>query len=258
MTGPVLRADDINVGLGGRVIVEKARVKMRRGEFSVLVGPNGAGKTTLIRALAGLLPADGKITLEDRPLSSFTPNERARRIAYLPQGNVFHWPMPVETIVALGRYPHADPFSTPGDSDRDAVHAALAATRTEDLAARPVTTLSGGERARVALARALATRATVLLADEPTVSLDARHQLIVMNVLRDAARKGAAVLAVLHDLSLAARFADDVLLMQGGRLVTQGPPASVLTPDRIAAVFGVSTQMTEIDGARVPIAHTPL
>jgi iron complex transport system ATP-binding protein len=258
MNAPVLRADDVSVSLGGRTIVEKARVKLRRGEFSVLVGPNGAGKTTLIRALAGLLPADGKIALEDKPLPAFTPQERARRIAYLPQGNVFHWPMPVETIVALGRYPHGDPFSTPDETDRNAVRAALAATGTEGFAARSVTTLSGGERARVALARALATQAPVLLADEPTVSLDARHQLVVMNVLREAARKGAAVLAVLHDLALAARFADDVLLMQGGRLVTQGEPRRVLTPERIAQVFGVSAQMMEIDGARVPIAYAPL
>jgi iron complex transport system ATP-binding protein len=240
------------------MIVERARVKLRRGELTVLVGPNGAGKTTLIRALAGLLPADGRITLDDKPLPSFDPRERARRIAYLPQGNVFHWPMPVEAVVALGRYPHADPFAAASQRDRDAVRAALAATDTEAFAARPVTSLSGGERARVALARALATQAPVLLADEPTVSLDARHQLIVMNVLREAAHNGTAVLAVLHDLSLAARFADNVLLMQDGRIVTQGEPKDVLTTERIAQVFGVSAQMLNVDGAQVPVAHRPL
>jgi iron complex transport system ATP-binding protein len=255
---PILLADNINVSLGARAIVERARVELRRGQFSILVGPNGAGKTTLIRALAGLIPADGEIRLDDKPLVLSDPRERARRIAYLPQGNVFHWPMPVEAVVALGRYPHGDPFAAPGQRDREAVSAALAATGTAGFSGRPVTSLSGGERARVALARALATQAPVLLADEPTVSLDARHQLVVMNVLRDAARNGAAVLAVLHDLSLAARFADHVLLMQNGRIVTQGNPQDVLTADRIAQVFGVSAQMMSLDGARVPVVHRPL
>jgi iron complex transport system ATP-binding protein len=255
---PTLRADDISVSLGGRTIVERARLKLRRGEFAVLVGPNGAGKTTLIRALAGLLPANGKIEFDGKPLSSLSPRARARGIAYLPQGHIFHWPMPVETVVALGRYPHGDPFATPGQDDLRAVKAALVATAAEAFASRPVTSLSGGERARVALARALATQAPVLLADEPTVSLDARHQLVVMNVLRNAARAGAAVLAVLHDLSLAARFADNVLLMQAGRIITQGEAKDVLTTERIAQVFGVAAQMVEIDGTRVPVVSRAL
>jgi len=254
----ILRADDVSVGIGSRTIVERVRVKLRRGELAILIGPNGAGKTTLIRALAGLLPSDGQISLEDKPLGSFDARERARHIAYLPQGNVFHWPMPVETVVALGRYPHGDPFGTPSEEDRVAVRDALAATATEAFAARPVTTLSGGERARVALARALATQAPVLLADEPTVSLDARHQLVVLDVLQKTARKGAAVLAVLHDLSLAARYADHALLMQNGRIVTQGEVKDVLTEERIAQVFGVEAHMTTIGGVQVPVAQRPL
>ncbi|HVX98747.1 MAG TPA: ABC transporter ATP-binding protein [Pseudorhodoplanes sp.] len=254
----ILRADDISVSLGARRIVERARVKLRRGELAVLIGPNGAGKTTLIRALAGLLPAQGRIALEDKPLSHFDPRERARRIAYLPQGNTFHWPMTVAAVVALGRYPHGDPFASPTEEDKTAVCDALAATATTPFSERPVTALSGGERARVALARALATRAPVLLADEPIVSLDARHQLVVMNVLRDTARKGAAVLAVLHDLALAARFADHVLLMQDGQIVTQGEVKDVLTETRIAQVFGVAAQMTETGGARVPLPYRAL
>ena len=257
-TGPILRADDVTVRLGGRAIIEGARVTLRRGELAVLLGPNGAGKTTLVRALAGLLPCEGAITLEDRPLASFSARERARRLAYLPQGNVFHWPMPAETIVALGRYPHSDPFSPPTEEDSAAVREALQATGTQAFAHRPVTSLSGGERARVALARALATRAPVLLADEPTVSLDARHQLVVMDLLRHDARRGGAVLAVLHDLTLAARFADHVMLMQNGRIVAQGAVKDVLTAERIASVFGVAAEIVDIGGTRVPVAHRPL
>jgi iron complex transport system ATP-binding protein len=222
-----------------------------------LVGPNGAGKTTLVRALAGLLPADGRISLDGRALSALSPRERARHIAYLPQGHAFHWPIPAAAVVALGRHPHADPFSPPSAADRAAVARALAATNIEALATRPVATLSGGERARVALARALATEAPVLLADEPTASLDPRHQLVVMELLRRAAENGA-VLAVVHDLLLAARFADRVLVMDRGRLVADAPPAEALGPERVAEVFGVATLSVEAGGGRLTIPWRPL
>ena len=252
-----LAADNVSVRLGGALIVDDATLSLRRGELAILVGPNGAGKTTLVRALAGLLPAEGSIRLEGRPLAEFSTRERARRIAYLPQGNVFHWPMPVASVVALGRYPHADPFSPPTPDDQAAVSRALAATETA-FAERAVTTLSGGERARVALARALTTQAPILLADEPTVSLDARHQLAVMELLRAAARAGGAVLAVVHDLSLAARFADRVIVMAGGRIVAQGSAKEALSAERIAAVFAVEAAMIEFGDAVIPIARRPL
>ena len=253
-----LSADNVSVRLGGAVIVEDATLSLRPGELAILVGPNGAGKTTLVRALAGLLPAEGRITLEGRPLAEFSARERACRIAYLPQGNVFHWPMPVASVVALGRYPHADPFSPPTPADQAAVGQALAATETIAFAQRAVTTLSGGERARVALARALTTQAPILLADEPTVSLDARHQLAVMALLRAAARAGGAVLAVVHDLSLAARFADRVIVMAGGRIVTQASAKEALSAERIASVFAVEAAMIEFGDAVIPIARRPL
>jgi iron complex transport system ATP-binding protein len=211
-----------------------------------------------MRALAGLIPAQGTITLDGKPLEQLTPRERARGSAYLPQGHIFHWPMSVESIVMLGRTPHADPFSSTSADDRDAVAQAIATTETQSFAERAVTTLSGGEKARVALARALATQAPVLLADEPTAALDPRHQLVVMELLRAAASRGNAILAIMHDLTLAARFADRMLVMHEGRVVASGTPDDALAPERLASVFGVEAAMVEIGDRRVPIVGRAL
>ena len=253
MSAAMLEARGVGIRLGQRQVVNAASLSLHRGHFTVLAGPNGAGKTTLLRALAGLVACEGSIVLDGRPLGAWSPRERARRIGYLPQGSAFSWPMTVESIVALGRYPHGDPFSSATPEDRRAVQSALAATATADLAHRVVTQLSGGERARVALARALATQAGLLLADEPTVSLDARHQLVVMELLQKAAHDGAAVLAVIHDLALAARFADRVIVIDRGRIVAQGEPSATLDAARIAEVFGVETEAVVIGGRTVPI-----
>jgi len=258
VTGALLRAKGVNVRLSHTDIVKDASFSLARGELTALVGPNGAGKTTLMRALAGLIAAQGHIEIEGRPLAEIPPRERARLMAYLPQGNIFHWPMPVEAIIGLGRYPHGDPFAAPTQADKAAIKDALAATAMQGFSDRAVTTLSGGERARVALARALATQAPILLVDEPTVSLDVRHQLVVMELLRKAARSGGTVLAVVHDLSLAARFAERVLVMENGRITAQGTPAQTLDPARIAEVFGVEVQMLPFDGVEIPVARRPL
>ena len=253
-----LVASNVTARIGATEIVRDASLSLAAGELVALVGPNGAGKTTLMRALAGLVPAQGAITLAGRPLASLGPPERARAIAYLPQGHIFHWPMGVEAIVMLGRTPHGDGFSAVTPDDRAAVANALAVTETEGFAERAVTTLSGGEKARVALARALATQAPVLLADEPTAALDPRHQLVVMELLREAARNGNAILAIMHDLTLAARFADRVLVMSEGKIVAEGPPAEALTPDQLASVFGVEGVTVLIGDKRVPIARRAL
>jgi iron complex transport system ATP-binding protein len=253
----LLSARNVTVRLGGTTVVERASLALHGGELAVLVGPNGAGKTTLLRALAGLIPADGALHLRGKLLAAQRPRERARNVAYLPQGHTFHWPMSVAAIVMLGREPHADPFSGTSAQDRAAVERALMTTETLAFANRAVTTLSGGERARVALARALATQAGVLLADEPTASLDPRHQLVVMALLRQSARAGNAILATMHDLTLAARFADRIIVMHQGRLVGEGAPAEALSPDRLATVFGVETQFVDLAGARIPVPLRP-
>jgi iron complex transport system ATP-binding protein len=254
---PLMTARDLTVRLGGTTVVDGVTLALHPGEIVALVGPNGAGKTTLMRALAGLVPAAGDIRLDDRTLSALPPRERARRIAYLPQGHVFHWPLPAAAVVALGRHPHADPFVPPSAADRAAVAHALAATDTAALAHRRVTTLSGGERARVALARALATGPQLLLADEPTAALDPRHQLTVMELLAAMAREGRTVLAILHDLTLAARCCSRVIVMDRGRIAGDAPPAEALAPARLAAVFGITAVAIEIGGCPVPFALRP-
>ena len=254
-----LSASNVTVSIGTKEIVRDASLSLNAGELVALVGPNGAGKTTLMRALAGLVPARGTITLAGKPLGSLGPRERARGVSYLPQGHIFHWPMSVESIVMLGRAPHADRVFI-GVAGRSRRHHARHGDDRDADASRSVavTTLSGGEKARVALARALATQAPVLLADEPTAALDPRHQLVVMELLRNAARNGNAILAIMHDLTLAARFADRVLVMNEGRIVAEGAPAEALAPERLASVFGVEAVTVAVGDKRVPIAGRAL
>lgn len=242
---PRLVATGITVTRGARRIVDNADLTLNAGEFTILAGPNGAGKTTLARTMAGLIATEGSVTFDGADLRTLAPRVRARAMSYLPQGHEFHWPMRVDSIVALGREPHADPFSQTSAKDRIAIERAMEATAVEELSPRLITTLSGGERARVAIARALATEAPVLIADEPTASLDERHQLIVMDLLQTIARQGTAVLAIIHDLALAMRFADRVVVMNKGRIVANDAPALALTPERIADVFGISVNRVE-------------
>jgi iron complex transport system ATP-binding protein len=241
-----LTAQGLGVTLAGRSVLNGISLSLTSGHLVALVGPNGAGKTTLLRALAGLIPSDGAIHAGGDALASLSLRERARRFAYLAQGHIVHWPLPARDIVALGRYPHGatDPARlTPKDSD-----AVLRAMQIADVMAfseRRVTELSGGERSRVALARVFAVEAPVILADEPTSSLDPRHQIDVMNSLRTAAGKGTLVIVVTHDLGLAARFADTVLVLSDGRLVSHGAPAEALSEQVMADVFRISAYRAE-------------
>jgi iron complex transport system ATP-binding protein len=246
MSSAMLAAQDLNVTLAGRLVLRDVTLSLSPGHLVALVGPNGAGKTTLLRALAGLVPSSGVIDVGGAALSSLSLRQRARRFAYLPQGHLVHWPLPARDIVALGRYPHGatDPARlTAGDAE--AVLRAMQAADVVEFGDRRVTELSGGERSRVALARVLAVEAPVILADEPTSSLDPRHQIDVMKALRAAADKGTLVMVVTHDLGLAARFADTVLVLSDGRLVSQGAPTDALSERIMGDVFRISAYRAE-------------
>ncbi|WP_375458261.1 ABC transporter ATP-binding protein [uncultured Enterovirga sp.] len=245
---------DLTVLFGERPVVDRVSLTLPPASLVALVGPNGAGKTSLLRALVGLVRATGTARLDGADLARMAPQARARALSYLPQGHEAHWPLPARDIVALGRIPHgaSDP-SRLRPEDSTAVDDAMRITGTGYLADRPVTTLSGGERARVALARVFAVGARLILADEPTAALDPRHQIDVMRALQEAARAGALVIAVTHDLGLAARFADRVVVMMAGRVEADGAPDAALAPEVLRRVFGVEAYRAEHGGRMVVV-----
>ncbi|SNS85621.1 iron complex transport system ATP-binding protein [Sphingomonas laterariae] len=248
----------LSVALGRRPVLHDVDTRLEPGALIGVIGPNGAGKSTLVRALLGLVPAtSGGVAIDGVPVAAIRRADLARRIAYLPQGQTLHWPLTVERLVALGRLPHLAPFSRIGAADLAAIDRAIAQADIGHLRGRVATELSGGERARVLLARALAVEADALIADEPLAALDPGHQLEVMALLRVQAEAGALVVAVLHDLTLAARHCDRLLLLHEGRLVADGPPDTVLTAERMAEIYGVRAWIGRLEGRRlvVPLDH---
>lgn len=246
-----LRVTDLHVALRGRSVIGGMTAHFEAGRVTAVLGPNGAGKSTLLSCLAGLLqPSSGRVMLDGADLRTLDGRVRAQRIGLLPQNGDVHWDIDVATLVSLGRLPHRGRWGvTPQDTA--AIDRAMRATDVTDFAARSAKRLSGGERSRVLLARVLAGEPRWLLADEPLASLDPAHQLDVLERLRDVARRGAGVLLVVHDLTQAARIADDILLIRDGQIVAAGPRDSVLEAAHLRTGFGIDVDVgSASDGQR--------
>jgi iron complex transport system ATP-binding protein len=244
----MLAAENLALVRGGKQVVEGLSAELQPGTITAIVGPNGAGKSSLLLGLAGLLaPSEGSVMLQDAALASLLSRRRAQAIGYLPQTPDIAWDVAVESLVALGRLPWRDRGTA-------AVEAALAALELQPLRHRPVSQLSGGERARVLLARVLAGQPQWILADEPLAALDLAHQLSLLAHLRGCAANGQGVVIVLHDLATAMNHADRVLVLKDGRLIADGPPQAALAPQVIAQGWGVDARWLGEAGAQALIA----
>ncbi len=233
---------------GSRAVVRDLSFVVAPGELLGLIGPNGAGKSTVVKAIAQLLRYQGDIQFNGQAIATMPTRERARHLAYLSQDDAVQWPIRVWDLVALGRHPYHGSWwrgAAMSDADRAVIESALHLTASWSLRERRFTELSGGERARVRLARALAVDAPLLLADEPIAALDPQHQLGVMRLLREHCQRGNSLVLVLHDLTLASRFCDRLLLLDRGRCFAQGTAQAVLTPETLREVYGIQALMGE-------------
>ena len=240
MTAPeMITASDLSVRRNGRLALRGASFTLRQGECVGLIGPNGAGKTTLLRAAFGL----DRCAAGQSSLAALAASERARVAAYLPQGRVIAWPVPVRDLVALGRLPYLEQGARLPVEVAALVDHVLDQLDLSGFGERDATALSGGETARVLLARALVQQTPFILADEPAAGLDPGHQISVMRLFRDLAGQGRGVLVTCHDLALAARFCDRLIVLRDGVLVAEGPPEQVLTAALLADVFGLRARV---------------
>jgi iron complex transport system ATP-binding protein len=251
MSGCALELRDVGVTYGSRRVLDGLDVTIAAGERVALLGPNGAGKSSLLRAITGVGAARrGLVLLDGVPIDELERAQLARRLAVVPGQTVIAFPTRVEELVAMGRIPHEHPLLGPRPADRAAIAAAIERVGIGHLVGRDVRELSLGERQLVVIAMAVAQGARLLLLDEPTAHLDLRHQVTVMELLRDLSeRDGVTVLAVLHDIALAQHFFPRLLLLDRGRLVADGPAADVLRPDLISRVYGV-------DRALLPLSRS--
>ncbi len=242
----LLSVSNLSVKLRDTPVFHDVTFDIQEGEFVGLIGPNGAGKTTLMRAALGLLPFAGKCSLAD-----VSEVDRGRYAAWMPQAREIAWPVSVEAVVTLGRTPYLASVQTPGPDDRKKVDDAIAKMDLLEMRHRPATELSGGEQARVLIARALAQDTPLLLADEPIAGLDPAHQIATMETFSNLALQGKSSLVSLHDLGLAARHCSRLLLLGNGGLVADGLPQDVLTPELLAEVFGISAWFQNTDAGPV-------
>ena len=241
-----IAVENVDLSFGDVSVLENVSLTIEPGEFVGLVGPNGAGKTTLLRAISGALePQTGRITIDGRAVHDVSARASSRLVSVVPQDTSLSFSFPVRDVVEMGRYPHRSRFSPPTQADRDAIDRALDRTRTEELADRPIDEISGGQRQRVVLARAIAQETPALLLDEPTGSLDINHQIETLELVRELVESGRAVCAAIHDLDLAARYCDRLVMLADGGVRRTGPPAEVLSAETLSDVFDSNAAVTE-------------
>ena len=246
-----ISVENVTVLAGEQTLIDNVSFKLRRGELAALLGPNGAGKTTALRAALGLQKIkSGDATISGDPAYKLSPMQRARRIAYLPQARPLAWPNKVKDIVALGRFSHGAALGSLKGTDLESVNAAILACDIEHLRDRQADTLSGGELARVHCARAIAARAPLLIADEPVAALDPRHQFRVMDLIKAYVANGGGAIVVLHDVALAAKYADRLIFMKDGRIVREGKVEETLSAQSLSDIYGVKA---DVDGRSVVI-----
>lgn len=230
----------VSFGVEAKTLLDSVDMRAERGQFVGLIGPNGAGKSTLLRTLSGVLRnQEGTVWLEGADLQSMPARDVAAMLALVPQIAPYTQGFTAFELVLMGRYPHLGRFQVEGETDDRIAKAAMRLTETEEFEARTLDTLSGGERQRVFLARALAQQPRILLLDEPTSNLDVLHQLTILGLVRKLVDEGLTAIAAIHDLNLAARYFDRLVLISEGRVLTEGRPEEVLTPETIESAFGV-------------------
>ena len=243
-----LDLDRIHLTYGARPVLNGVSLSFRAGEVTAVIGPNGAGKSSLLLCAAGLIrPQAGEALLDGGAMLTLAPKARAQAVAYLAQTTEIAWPITVRALVGLGRLPHHGVWGE-SDADRAAIERAIRAAGVEELSDRQVATLSGGERARVLVARGLAGAPRFLLADEPTAGLDPGHALDMADLFRALAKSGVGVVVTLHDLSLAARAADRIVILAEGEVLADGAPEDALSEETIAAAYGVRARVLQRDG----------
>ncbi|MBB3808550.1 ABC transporter ATP-binding protein [Pseudochelatococcus contaminans] len=249
-----LHADTVTLRYGERTISQNLSIAIPDGSFTAIVGPNACGKSTLLRTLSRLLtPAEGRVVLDGRSISDLPAKEVARRLGLLPQSSIAPDGITVADLVARGRYPHQSFLRQWSPADETAVAAAMAATRVDALAARTVDELSGGQRQRVWIAMVLAQETPILLLDEPTTFLDITHQIDLLELLAELNAEGRTIVAVLHDLNQACRYASHIIAMRDGAVVAEGEPAAIVNAELVEQVF--SLPCVVIDD---PVSGTPL